>query len=1212
MSRYLPSPYEGDREMLLVWGCVGPARALLAARGGAYPGRTNGPRRSLRKGSLSGVLKMPSKPREMLTHSLLFFGNSGYFFGQPANSARGVIPSSCSDRFLHIGGGRVRSTTARGGGLFVLFSSSDGVRGDDSPDPIAPTEPSPQSEISAAPSQWLTWAPPLTNDRCETTVLSKGKANKATAVVELQRPKIQNRDEGAVPLLSHGFLAAVDSRFCQERKQWDGRGVLRETGMLPMRIQSLDGDEKSIPEGVGDGRAKSLCGGALWDGASKKEALPLLLRPSDSAAQAPLSSRFGIKSDKELARCGGCWSDRVKFYTGDTNTPSESIYSAPKAAAAKQVPKKSPEELKAQKEELRSITKAFPKFVEIGRIALLKKGPDAGKIVTVVDVIDARHYLVDGPGSGVTRRAVQCHDIHLTKFAFTIPRGGSTKCIRKKWEDTKLMEKWEHSKLYKKLNDEKKNYCQIEGDVKSVKEMNEETVYEDDETTGRSSRSGQEDELERHLRDVRAVSKDAIAEGRESADLDPRTVALFDSQPVLEAMSAALQAVESPINPFDTHFPSHVVTINRNVFLQSTAMRAGGFHAEVEPDLVTIIYDYFACTEPLSAYCIWNEIKSRFPVLRWIPQYPWFYLVEDTIAGLIIGFMLIPQSMGHAVIAKVPAEIGLYTSLLPPVVYFLFGTSRHISQGTYIVTWLMLGNALDETCPETKDAKVECVGLITFYVFVLQLLMFIFHLGDMVASLFSEVLLDSFITAAALHGITSQANHMMGLPKPPVEYGIGYVPRMYYALLRELSSANYIEILVAFGSLLFLYASDYVINPILKKYCRYQFPGQILVVVIGCGVSYGADLEKRGVPVLSEVKAGLPSPTYPHFSRTNFGLIGYAIMIACLSVATNFALCQLLSFKEYKTDGNQELLAYSMSNLCSCFFRGGPVAGALARSYVNKSAGARTLLGSVVSSLLILCVLLFLGPLIEPLPLCTLSAVIVAAMTKLLFRVQKLPTVWYYSKMDLFMWLAIFLISLLVDLIYGLISGLALQFFVFSLKLRLARGVLVGEVPYRTGIFVECEQYTAVHCGLKIFRFQGPLFFGSEETFQTKFRDCTGIDLEDVISPTAPDKIRTTAPWKPSSKMAAIGYDKVNAVIIDLSGVSFIDSTGLSMLLEVFTKLKDIGINCYFAEARLDVIIMFEKSNFYSTVDDSHLFATVLDAVEFLRHEEREAKSRRA
>merc|ERR1712071_1021 len=140
--------------------------------------------------------------------------------------------------------------------------------------------------------------------------------------------------------------------------------------------------------------------------------------------------------------------------------PLEAMAPTKKAPAGKSPflsgPKKTPEQLKAQKASLRNITSPFPKFVEIGRVALIKGGPDAGKIVAIVDIVDAKHYLADGPGSGVTRCVVAAANIHLTKFVIKFPRGGSTKVVRQSWTASGLQEKWEHSKLAKKLSDEKK------------------------------------------------------------------------------------------------------------------------------------------------------------------------------------------------------------------------------------------------------------------------------------------------------------------------------------------------------------------------------------------------------------------------------------------------------------------------------------------------------------------------------------------------------------------------------------------------------------------------------------------------------------------------------------------------------------------------------------------------------------------------------------
>ncbi|XP_057326273.1 60S ribosomal protein L14 isoform X2 [Microplitis mediator] len=92
----------------------------------------------------------------------------------------------------------------------------------------------------------------------------------------------------------------------------------------------------------------------------------------------------------------------------------------------------------------------FERFVQTGRVCLVNDGPNQGKLVTIVDVIDQNRVLVDGPQSKIPRGQMRLSELHLTKFQLKFPFTGSTRVVRKAWEAADLDKKWSETVWAKK------------------------------------------------------------------------------------------------------------------------------------------------------------------------------------------------------------------------------------------------------------------------------------------------------------------------------------------------------------------------------------------------------------------------------------------------------------------------------------------------------------------------------------------------------------------------------------------------------------------------------------------------------------------------------------------------------------------------------------------------------------------------------------------
>ncbi|KAF9926561.1 hypothetical protein FBU30_003848 [Linnemannia zychae] len=206
--------------------------------------------------------------------------------------------------------------------------------------------------------------------------------------------------------------------------------------------------------------------------------------------------------------------------------------------------------------------------------------------------------------------------------------------------------------------------------------------------------------------------------------------------------------------------------------------------------------------------CFKTWLRRKVPVFGWLisPGYKLNDLPDDLIAGLTISTVVIPQSMAYAMLAPLPPVYGLYTSVVPILIYCVFGTSRHMHTGTFAITTLLLGQAVrglmasqassddltvstgdfsiastllydsaTPTLPDDSDYEQRFIGMILMLSFVvgcLQVIMSFLRVGGWASKhLLPDALVGGFNTAAVFHIGTSQLKHFLGSKSMPSPQG---------------------------------------------------------------------------------------------------------------------------------------------------------------------------------------------------------------------------------------------------------------------------------------------------------------------------------------------------------------------------------------------------------------------------------------------------------
>ncbi|XP_033889067.3 prestin-like isoform X3 [Acipenser ruthenus] len=331
-----------------------------------------------------------------------------------------------------------------------------------------------------------------------------------------------------------------------------------------------------------------------------------------------------------------------------------------------------------------------------------------------------------------------------------------------------------------------------------------------------------------------------------------------------------------------------------------------------------------------------SAVYSFLPILTWLPSYPVKkYLLGDIISGLSTGVMQLPQGLAYAMLAAVPPVYGLYSSFYPVLLYTFFGTSRHVSIGTFAVISLMIGGIVVREVPDSmfdittvngtnntdnqlaRDAmRVKVAVAVTFLTGIIQFCLGLLRFG-FVAIYLTEPLVRGFTTAAAVHVVVSQLKYLFGIETKRYSGPLSVI-YSFIAVVSKITTTNTTAITVALICIVFLVGVK-EINERFKKKLPVPIPGEIIVVIISTGVSYGMKLhENYRVDVVGEIPVGLLPPVVPDFSIFA-AVITDSFAIAIVSFSMAASMSKIFALKHgYTVNGNQDRFSRHLPSPAQC------------------------------------------------------------------------------------------------------------------------------------------------------------------------------------------------------------------------------------------------------------------------------------------------------
>lgn len=417
-------------------------------------------------------------------------------------------------------------------------------------------------------------------------------------------------------------------------------------------------------------------------------------------------------------------------------------------------------------------------------------------------------------------------------------------------------------------------------------------------------------------------------------------------------------------------------------------------------------------------------LEILLPASRWIRTYDfWEDFPHDFIAGVTVGVMSITIAMSDALIAGLPVEYGLYASVVPVIVYALFGDCAELVVGPTGMTSIVMRSGLWEVAKEyglnvgagdgsgegggetvegasfsAKEgfkayeiAAIQCGFLVGIIYVALGLL----RTGTFISRILQPVIVSGFTTGAVAIIMMSQLGSFLG-------YYLGNimtVPAMAKKAIESRAEFDYRDFSVGILSFSFLIlittlasedrfrresdtAQDQVARKLRLQIVRNMAP--IIVSMCMITLSHFARFDEIGIATVGHIPSGLPNLTIDVMAGPYIGgwrLVTTAFAVAAMGLYKSLALAKnLAELKGRSLDSNAELVGLGISNVFGSFFQSSPVVGTISRSGANVSSGARTGVSAALSAVVVLLALILGSAIFEPMPYACLAAIVDSLM----------------------------------------------------------------------------------------------------------------------------------------------------------------------------------------------------------------------------------------
>ncbi len=552
-----------------------------------------------------------------------------------------------------------------------------------------------------------------------------------------------------------------------------------------------------------------------------------------------------------------------------------------------------------------------------------------------------------------------------------------------------------------------------------------------------------------------------------------------------------------------------------------------------------------------------NLIKT-IPLTKTLKHYSLGNVKDDFMASILVAIMLIPQSLAYAMLAGLPPEIGLYSSILPLVMYGIFGSSGSLAVGPVAIIALMTGATISSVSQLTDHSVIE-ISINLALLSGLTLVLLGWLRFGFIVNFISRSVTEGFILASIILIILSQIKHLLGIEL--MGHGL---PDLVIGLWNKLYQFHMPTFLYSVVALSCLFTMPHLLKYYFKKNGFsnkwLEFIGKIipacLVIISIMLINYTA-IGNMEIKTIGEIPSALPAINIINIDfklmkllflpALLISIIGY---IESISVVTKFALKTRTSINP-----NTELNALGVANISSAFSGGMPVTGGFSRSVVNHTAGAKTPVSGIMTAILMAVMIVSFAEYLQFLPKALLAATIIVAVFSL-FDFKKLIDTYRFSKQDFFL----LSVTCLMTLIFSVETGIGVGI-VASILLHLHHSsrphiAIIGQVPGTEHFRNVCRYEVKTIPQILGLRIDERLYFANAAFLQKQ--------VLEILN---------------KSKL-------IEHCVLQFSSVSDLDKSALESLEELNQQLKEMNVELHLSEVKGPVMDKLQNTFFINEIKD--------------------------
>ncbi len=478
-----------------------------------------------------------------------------------------------------------------------------------------------------------------------------------------------------------------------------------------------------------------------------------------------------------------------------------------------------------------------------------------------------------------------------------------------------------------------------------------------------------------------------------------------------------------------------------------------------------------------------SSIATRL-IPAWLRHYQLATLPTDVVAGLVVGVLVIPQSLGYAVLAGLPPVYGLYASIVPVIVYAWIGSSNVQAVGPVAITAIMTASALHTYADQGAEQYVLMASLLALMVGALLWIAGRLKLG-WIMQFISRGVSAGFISGAAILIFVSQLKYLTAIPVAGNSL-VGYVS----SIMKYAQQLHLLTLFIGVSAFTLLVANRYGnqwvwrswLSASFAKWAERLFP--LILLISALLLSLLLHWSTSGVATIGEIPQGLPSFTLPHIPdlREALNLLPTASLMALIVFVSSSSVASTYArVRDERFDANRELTGLGLANIAGGLFQSFAIAGGFSRTAINADSGAKTPLASLVTVLVMIAALIAFGAALAPLPYAILGATIMASIIGLI-DITTFKSAWQRDRLDAASFIAAFVGVLAFGLNTGLVIGLMMSFASLILQSSQPHVAVVGQLA-GTGHFRNINRHDVITFrNLVMLRIDESLFFGNSES----------------------------------------------------------------------------------------------------------------------------------